>query len=175
MSPLPPGNTDRYFLDYTTAGFQHTMEMRADGSGDPAGAEAAFDAVLSELTSQVFLVTIDSFRFQLAGNNFSTLLTWGGPATYGSGAGTPSASANYVSAIGRSTLGHRVKFTLFGMVNATLGGDYRMSPGETSVVGAVLAALVADPLYWLAIDGTVPNWHNYLNVGVNAYWRNKIR
>jgi hypothetical protein len=28
---------------------------------------------------------------------------------------------------------------------------------------------------FLDIDFTVPVWKNYANVGVNAYWRNKIR
>jgi len=27
----------------------------------------------------------------------------------------------------------------------------------------------------VAIDGDVVNWHQYSNIGVNAYWRNQIR
>jgi hypothetical protein len=175
MPPISPDNTQRFFLDYTTCGYDHTMLCRAGSTVTPADAGATMAAFLAELDSQVRLVTITGFRSAAPGTNITVPQTWPGAATYGDGAGSAFESAQYIDFIGRGATGHRVRVALFGAINVQVGGDYRMSSAESTVVADAIAALTSDADIFLDVDYEIPVWHAYANLGVNAYWRNKIR
>jgi hypothetical protein len=77
--------------------------------------------------------------------------------------------------VGRGATGHRVRVAVFGCIIADYGGDYRLTGAESALVGNAIAELTSDVDIFNDIDYENPVWHNYANLGVNAYWRNKIR
>lgn len=175
MPPISPDNTQRFWVDYTVAGYGHTLMCRAGSTVVASDAGATIAAFFAALDSQIVLLTIDGFRSAVPGSNISVPETWPGDATYGSGAGDPYQSAQYLDFVGRGSTGHRVRASVFGVINVQVGGDYRVSAAESSFVGDAIAALTSDGDIFLDVDYQVPIWHNYANCGVNAYWRNKIR
>lgn len=176
MAPLPHNNTDIWYLDYSIGSHGHTMEMRADLGDDAAAASAAMDAFLSTFEGTYFTITITGFRYQAQGTNVSLPRTWGGASSYGTaGSATEYQTANFATFVGRSTAGRRVRTTLFGFSVVQVGGNYRATPAEIAALQDALDALAATSTAWLAIDGNVPVWNPYANVGINAYWRNQIR
>lgn len=175
MAPISPDATARYWLDYSVAGQVHSQQMRVIGSAGSAAANAAFDAVWSQMDSQLLECTIIGMRHAAVGSNITNPVAWTGPASYGSGPGDPYQSAYYYDWVGRGVTGRKVRVSFFGTLLSQFGGDYRLVSGESAIVALVLDAFVADPECWVDISGNVPVWHNYADTGVNAYWRNKIR
>jgi len=175
MAPISPDNTQRFFVDYTVCGYQHTMLMRAGSTVAASDASATLAALFDVYSDSVFAMSIDGFRSALPGTNITVPETWLGDTSYGSGAGAASDTANYMDAIGRGSTGHRVRVGIFGSKIVTSGGDYRIAAGENALVGLVVAVLTSDADMFLDVDYEIPVWKSYLNCGVNAYWRNKVR
>ena len=175
MAPINPNNTQRFFVDYTTCGEAHTLLCRAGSTVTAADAGATIAAFLATLDSQLRLVTITGFRSAAPGTNITVPETWPGDATYGDGAGSHFETAQYLDFVGRGSTGHRVRVAVFGAINSHVGDDYRMTSAESTVVADALAALTSDGDIFLDVDYQVPVWHTYANLGVNAYWRNKVR
>jgi len=175
MAPLPPESPERWWLDYSTCGESHSLQMRCEDGATATDASTAFDNFLTSIDSQVYELTVDGLRRAANGSNISLPAVWSGEPTYGSGDGPHDHSAAYVDFIGRSIGGRRVRAAVFGGINFSVGADFRVSAGESTVVEDALAALVAAEGFWIAIDGLQPVWHSYFNIGPNAYWRNKIR
>lgn len=175
LTPVNPNNTQRFWVDYTVCGFQHTLQMRAGSTVAASDASATLAALFAAFDTSLFLTTIDGFRSAAPGSNISVAETWLGDASYGSGAGAKYQSAWYYDMVGRGPTGRRVRVALFGAVLVQLGDDYRISGTENSLVTDALAVLTSDGDMFLDVEYEVPVWHNYINLGVNAYWRNKIR
>jgi len=175
MAPVSPDNTARAWLDYTTCGKQHSQQMRVGAGVSDADVITAFDAVWTEMTSQLRLCTVVGLRRAAAGTNLSFPVTWTGPASYGSGAGDPTETANYYDFVGRGVTGKRARATFFGTGLTTFGSNYRLESSESTVVADTIAALQANAACWLDISGSLIAWHPYADMGVNAYWRNQIR
>jgi len=175
MPPISPDNTQRFWVDYTVCGYQHTLQCRAGSTVVASDAGATIAALFAVFDTSLFALTIDGFRSAVPGSNISVPETWPGDAGYGSGAGVPADTANYYGLIGRGATGHKVRVYLFGATVSTFGGDYRISGGENALPGDAITALTSDGDIWLDVDYEVPIWHNYINVGTNAYWRNKVR
>jgi len=72
--------------------------------------------------------------------------------------------------------GRRCRVAIFGLkgIVDTSGDDFRF-PSSVGYVGAALAVLEADGNVPCSISGLAVNWHQYMNSGINAYWRNRIR
>lgn len=175
MAITPPNNTQRFWVDYTVSGHQHTLLCRAGSTvtaTDAGGTIAAFFAAHADL---IYLTTIDAFRSAAPGVDFSLPETWPGLATYGTDTGPNHTSAWYYDYVGRGDTGKRVRVALFGAKLVSAGNDYRITPSEQPFVSDVLAELRSDTEIFCDIDYGVPVWHNYANCGVNAYWRNKLR
>jgi hypothetical protein len=175
MPPISPDNTQRFWVDYTVAGFQHTLLCRAGSTVLAADAGATIAAFLAAIESSFYLITIDGFRRAAPGSNVSNPEVWPGASTYGDGAGTPKDSAHYMDFVGRGATGHRVRVAVFGAIISDFGGDYRLSGSESALVANAVAELTSDSEIFLDVDYEIPIWKNYANLGVNAYWRNKIR
>jgi hypothetical protein len=77
--------------------------------------------------------------------------------------------------VGRGPTGRRVRVALFGAVIEQFGDDFRISGSENALVADAIAVLTSDGDIFLDVEYEVPVWHNYINLGSNAYWRNKIR
>jgi hypothetical protein len=165
------------YLDYNTCGEDHTMQMRKNETASNDDVMAVMDAFLLALSPGLNLVTIIGARARDAGGSVTYPLTWPGDPTYGSGAGFHYESANFLDFVGRSIGGRRCRISVFGWgVQAdTSSEDYRLTTGESAPVAAALAVLEAGSGTPVAIDGDPVNFHQYANMGVNAYWRNHIR
>jgi hypothetical protein len=175
MAPINPNNTQRFYVDYTVAGYQHTLQMRAGSTVEASDASATLAALFAAFDSAIYVATIDGFRSAAPGTNITVPEVWLGDAAYGVGAGVPANSAQYYDMVGRGATGHRVRVAIFGAILVTDGGDYRMSSSEDALVANALAVLTSDGDMFLDVDYEVPTWKPYINLGVNAYWRNKIR
>lgn len=175
MAPIPPNNTQRFWVDYTVSGHQHTLLCRAGSTVTPSDAGGIIGSFFAAFADNIYLTTIDGFRSAAPGVDFSTPQTWPGAATYGNGTGPNHTSAWFYDFVGRGDTGHRVRAAVFGAKTLTEGNDYRITPTEASWVADVLAALTSDGDIFLDVDYGVPIWKNYANSGTNAYWRNKLR
>lgn len=174
MAPLPFNSTNVLFVDYTTCGSQHTLQVRF---GDAALGVAMTDAAdfLAALGNSHRLMTINGARFQAQGSDVTEDATWGGAASYGTGAGIRSEGAQYYDFIGRSPAGRRVRLAVFGAIRNNQDGLYRATGADDAAFAAALVVLRREGTSFLAIDGTHAIWKNYVNLGDNAYWRNHIR
>lgn len=173
MAPLSPDNTERFRITYNVGGESHNFEVRTD-STSPSSLGSEVDAFLTQLIPMLNLVTIDLVEYAAGGSNiFNPVASGIESNTYGSGAGTGSAAANYINFIGRSTGGRRVRLMVFGLkVDAN---DYRFLPGENAYVDAAISQLKTPPNVFLAIDNIKPVWYTYANAGVNAHWQKALR
>lgn len=175
MAPLDPSNTPRYFLDYTVAGEQHTMLIRTTEAAELPDVVETVDTFLTALGNSIFTLTVNGMRYAAPGSNVTNPVPWSGASSYGSGTGIAADTANYYDFIGRSPTGRRVRVTVFGAAISRIGTDYRAEAGASVNLDLARANLDDDPNVWVAIDGTVPVWKAYVNLGINAYWRNEIR
>jgi hypothetical protein len=177
MTPLPANNTGVLFVDYSVCGENHTMEVRYDGGGSVADAAVFADQLLTAASPGLFLLTILGTRHRAAGSNVSLPTIWPGSATYGSGSGAHYQSAWYADLVGRSDDGRRCRIAVFGFqeVADTTNNDYRVLRSESSIADDMVAAAEAGVHAPASIGGFLCSWHQYINIGVNAYWRNRIR
>jgi len=177
MAPLPSNNTNVLFVDYTGCGESHTTQFRYSSDADVSdalGVAASFFAALGALIREI---TITGARTRAAGANVTLPVPWTGFATYGVGAGVHNESAYYADFVGRSNLGRRCRVSVFCVTVPadTSNHDFRLSASESEAVSNALEALTAEPLCPVAIDGGTVTFHQYANIGTNAYWRNRIR
>lgn len=175
MAPLPSNTTDVWFWDYSTAGEDHTLQMRSSSGITDAEASTAIDTLLDLSDGNLYPITFLGFRHRVAGSNVTLPAVYTGGVTFGTGTTNPGDSAQYSDYIGRSPDGRRVRLALFGFKTPQVGGNYRMTPAEFPGLTAILAHLNADPDLFVSISGQAPVWYPYANTGVNAYWRNRIR
>ena len=177
MAPLPSNNTGVLYIDYSVAGENHTQQVRFGVSSSSGDALALAYDLWAEASPLLFLCTIIGARVRDAGTNVTYPVTWAGAATYGSGAGEHFNSAWYMDFVGRSIDGRRCRISWFGLVVDfdAVNDDYRLLAGENSNVADVLTALDSGSDVPVSISGQAVNWHQYANIGQNAYWRNHIR
>lgn len=175
MAPIPSDNTGVVFLDYLTCQENHTVQCRYGASSSPADAMTALDAWLTALGNSHFVMNVTGARNRDLGSNITTDLTWTGADSYGAGGGTHAASAQFYDFVGRDAAGVRLRLALFGAIILTEGTDYRAVPGDDAAFAAALAVLNAASDVFITVGGGQPIWKQYVNLGVNAYWRNKIR
>lgn len=175
MAALPSNNTKRFFLDYDTCGFGHTLLCRTTPTVTAADAGATINAFLLAIEAEFRLITVTGFRSAAEGSNLTFPETWPGDASFGAGAGSAFESAHYMDYVGRGQTGHRCRVAVFGMINASAGDDYRLTVAENVLVSNAIDELTSDANIFNDVDGQSVVWNPYANVGTNAYWRNKIR
>lgn len=175
MAPLPDTNTPRLFIDYTVGGQEHTQIIRLKTSGTTVDATTAY-AVLAPLIA-AGLHTSDSVtgaRFAANGSPFSFSLPVAAETGDITSTPDPDKEPNFVSTVGRSADGRRVRVTFFSQYVDIVADGYRvLSPAgvfeawKDGVQGATVDART--------ISGLAPIWQTYLNLGVNAYYQRKAR
>lgn len=174
MAPLPPNNTPRFRIKYTNVSHQHSMEVRSHLS--PSALGTLIDDFFTALDTAIFSTVIDSVEFAADGSDIFNPVTSGieGNVYTGFGSGTvPGEAAQYISFIGRSSGGRRVRLYVFGVT--TTGDDFRFPAGEVADVDAARAVLVAAGDSLRCIDDLQPVWKTYANGGVNAHWQKALR
>lgn len=177
MAPLPVNSTATLFVDYQTCGEGHTLQIRFGVGGSAGDAMTVADALLTALSGELRLITIQGARVRDLGGSVTYPVTWTGAATYGSGAGLHFETAYYMDFVGRSLDGRKCRVSVFGHAAPAdlTGDDFRMFASDSSAVANALTALEADPNTPVSISGDTVNWHQYADIGTNAYWRNRIR
>lgn len=177
MAPLPHNNTSLIYVDYETCGENHTLQMRYAAGGSVSDAQQVVDNLFTAMSPVLQLVSIIGCRNQLIGTTVSFDVPWGFASGYGGSVGTHEKSAYYMSFIGRTIQGRRLRFNFFGLTGPVdgTGHDYRYDRSSLAVVDDVLTELELNSASCVAIDGLNASWKQYANIGVNAYWRNHIR
>lgn len=175
MAPLPFNSTSVLFVDYTVCGYQHTIQMRFDGDENVADAMVELDAFLDALGNSIYATVINGARFQAEGQDVTQDVTWTGNPAYGVGAGIPADTAYFYDFIGRSQSGRRVRVSIFGAKHQGQEGLFRLPETADAAFSGALGVLRSAEGTFLAIDGQQPVWKRYVNLGPNAYWRNKVR
>lgn len=170
MAPLNPNNTQRFWLRYTSKLVEHELEFRLNETKTAADGATAATALANAL--KTFLPTADSFlslRRSAPGSNLSF------PVAFTPIAGTNSTAAaddnipSFLSIVGRSALGRRVRMTVFSPYDYN-DPNYRINRSESGGIDAWLD-VVEDPSYgFVAVDDVNVIWNQYGNVGYNAYW-----
>lgn len=175
MAPLPSNNTGVVFLDYGIGGENHTMQMRYGDSSSSVDIMGIMDEFLTALGTGIYEITILGARHRAKDADITLPVTWTGEATYGEDTADHANSAWYLDFIGRSVAGRRARVSLFGSKSFedNINHDYRLDLAGGTLDAWTVLDSAADML--CAIDGEAIVWYTYLNVGVNAYWRNKIR
>lgn len=177
MAPLPVNSTARFFLDYETSGHPHTLMVRFGTGSSPGDAMTLVHNFLDALSPLIFLLTVQGARVSNISSGVSFPVTWTGDPTYGSGVGDSTNTAWYLDFVGRGIGGRRARLAVFGSTNVRDGAndDYRISTSDSAAVLAAVQALEAGSDVPVTIDADAVNWHQYANVGMNAYWRNRLR
>lgn len=175
MAPLPFNNTSILFLDYTTCGYQHTLQVRFGGDVPETEAETELAAFLASLGNSHRLMTINGCRYLPEGQNISVEVPWNGATTYGTGAGTANETAQFYDFIGRSATGRRTRISIYGAITKTYQEKFRAPEGSDPAFAAGINELNTGEGTFLAVDGGQPIWKRYVNLGENAYWRNRVR
>ncbi len=175
MAPLPSNNTGVLFLDYSVGGEDHTVQFRYPPGGSLIDLKDVADQFLSALGDAIMTITITGARHRAEGENITLPTAWTGASTYGTGSATHDQSAWYVDFVGRSAGGRKVRIAIFGAASFedNIGHDYRLP--ATDQIADALTVLNDNGDILTGIDGETVVWYSYANVGVNAYWRNRIR
>lgn len=175
MAPLPANNTKRYFLDYSVGGVEHTLLMRVATGTDDSLASGAFEDLLTELSAQLYSLTVLGMRVSAEGSDISLPATYSGATSFGSGAADKVGTAGYVTFLGRTADGRRTRISIFGNKTVQVGGDFRASGTEVGDFVDAIAWLQGNPSYFRSISGLGTTWYPYADTGYNSYWRNKLR
>jgi len=175
MAALPPSNTVRYFLDYTVNGIEHTIQMRVGAGATDGGASSSFSAFLATLSPNFYLINVIGMRKANLGSDVTNPVTYTGTTSFGSGTASDNlARAAFLSFVGRSTDGRRVRIFVYG-TKITAEGDYRVDVSEAAEVDSAVFLLNSATGVFLTISGLQPVWKAYANEGVNAYWQRRSR
>jgi len=175
MAPLPSNNTGVLFVDYSVGGESHTTQFRYSDGSSLIDIKDVADQFFTALGDAIKEITITGARHRPKDENITLPVTWTGAATYGTGSATHDQSAWFVDFIGRTAAGRKARIAVFGAASFedNIGHDYRLP--ATDQISDALDVLNGNSDQLCGIDNEVVVWYPYANVGVNAYWRNKIR
>lgn len=174
ISALPASNTKRYKLNYEVGGLQHSVIMRVGNAVTDSTASNAFSTLLSLITDELWSLTVLGMEVAVSGSDIFNPATYSGDTAFGLGAGGLEESVRAASFTGRTATGRKSKFFIFGYKLET-SGNARTTSAENGDIDAAVGELNSSAGVWLAIDGTQPVWHAYVNIDHNDHWVQKIR
>lgn len=185
MPDFAPNYTARLRVAYTAVGKNHhmTWRMPADTiAGDLSDYADKVIAFLAAIGPKLYNDTIiTGWSWQAADSDI--FLPYGGPA-WSAGAvsvsGRPSSQeAMALSFVGRSVLGQRAAFFLYGVgvnpVTDVDSFDFRIHASEDANVSTALAVLNDAVPQLVANDNASVIWYEYANMKYNDYWVRKSR
>lgn len=174
MAPLPASNTARFKVSYTNQLNQHAAVVRSTPVS-PATFGTQFDALMTALVGIIPTTVIDVVEFAASGSDiFNPVVTGIEGNSYGAGPTSERFAAHFLSFIGRTSGGRRVRLFIFG-IDALVANDYRYVSGEIPQVDAAIAVIAGATGSFLGIDGLIPSWKSYANTGVNTHWQKELR
>lgn len=177
--------TARLKTTYRVGGQQHSFTVRYNEAGTgttPATVAGKVGAFLDTFASQRFS-SWNAVKMEYAAANSDVFLPVSMPSMLASTAtdvGTNrSALANFWQFIGRGEAGSKVSFYIYGLATLietnAISGDYRITSVEATAVSDAIGALSELAPNFLAIDGSIAHWYEYVNVKANDHWVHKIR
>jgi hypothetical protein len=175
LAPLDPTGTDRIFVDYTVAGHQHTILCRFK---TPATAQDAADQVrdlLQAYDTELYASSLVTIRQADSGSGVTYPFTGTFISTWGSGTAAGNETAAYYDIVGRGHSGRRARVAVFGAKVENANDIFRLPYSLGGEWAAAIDVMVSSSNVFIDISGDQPLWHQYINIGVNAYWRNKLR
>lgn len=175
MAPLPPDNTARYVVHYTSGGHPHTQEYRSQPPASPATMQTFLAQLWSDLSPILFLATIGDVVFYAQGSNVgnSVAMPLFIGQSYGSGAPTNNTAALFLNFVGRSSDGRRSRLSFYSPVGTD--PSWRFNFGESGDVDNAILDLQSNSVNLVGIGGLPVVWKAYANVGYNAYWQRALR
>jgi hypothetical protein len=175
MDPLEPFNTDRYWVDYEGPMGKRTMQFRVSSFTSESAARTSIVGFIQALLPSVYpTVQFYGLRYAAQGSNVSNPVSWTTLTGTGGGVLAQENYPRYISWIGRTSGGRRVRLYLYGCVSAVTP-DYRLNDGESAPADAGMDYLNSAASVFVAIDNLRPVWKNYANQGYNAYHQRKRR
>jgi hypothetical protein len=160
---------------YETCSQQHTAQIRFKEPNTVDDVITAFNDLITAAGSLFYASSFIDAQVAVSGSNVFNPVAGGWPVSWGGSAHDRSATAQYVDWVGRSFDGRRVRFSLFGAIFTVTGENYRTLTTESTAVDDSVNVLNAAEGVFLSINGFQPIWKSYVDIGVNAYWRNQIR
>lgn len=174
LPPLPAFNTNRYKLQYTIGGLNHEVQNRVGPAVDSAGASAAFNQLLTRLSSGLWEITVTGMTFAAAGSDIFNPSTYTGGTVFGSGAPEPEGAIRTIGFVGRTSGGRKARHFVYGW-KLNFNDNMRITRAESAIVANWLDDLATYAAQWLAIDGLKPVYRQYANIDYNDHWQQVIR
>jgi hypothetical protein len=177
LAPLPASNTKRYFFRTVCGAFAHFTQVRVQDSVDNAAALAAFQNDLLALRPAFGSnVVIDELLVAEHGSDIRnpvagwTLITGtGGVAISGQN------FSRSFSLRGRSATGRKVKLLMWGFINDPQP-DFQLAVADQLPSQITFQATVQTRAsYYLAIDGSKPDWRTDYLEDYNDHWEKELR
>lgn len=184
MADHAPTYTPRFRIKYSTCGATHHMTWRLPRSeSDPSSyagkAKTFLDALASlRYVDWTFLgaefAEVDSGVFLPTAMTAPVAGTQSVPGVVGQ------ARPNAVSFVGRTTLGKRAVFYLYGLIvkpreDSAVYNDWRVTTLELAALSTAIGVLTETPPQLCGNDGATVNWYPYVNVKANDYWVRRAR
>lgn len=182
MAPLPTNNTAVLFVDYTTGGAAHTVQLRvpaSQGVNVGLGVMAAFLMALQGVLPNAWAVTGTRYRAQ--NSNLTLPVAPGALDGFVGTGGAQVVRANEALEfvwVGRSpSTGRRWELSLYG-IRLSAPDDFRystsnMPPSLATATDTLISASAAAEI--VSIDGDEPIVYPYVNVNYNSYWESRLR
>jgi hypothetical protein len=172
MAALPENNTARFRFHYSTAGFDHSLQVRSASS--PLVVGTLVDQWFTDIGIAGITATMNFVDWAPSGSNiFNPIATGIEGNTYGTPSFTPDKRAYAYVFVGRTAGGRRVRWMRFGATTHT--DDYRIVAGESAFIDAAIGRLVANAAAIVGIDGLPVVWKSYVNVKPNDHWVKRSR
>lgn len=172
MAPLPPDGTPRFRFFYTVIGRQHSLNLRSTQS--PSAMGGWVNNFLLTFANEIFSTTLDYATFAPTGSDVFNIVTMGYEGhVYGLGLGNLENTPWAYTFVGRTPGGRRNRISQYGA--KSLSANYRFTPGENSVIDAVVNVLAGSGGVLQGIDSLPIQWKNYANVQVNDHWVKRVR
>jgi len=177
VTPLPPSNTERWFLDYTVMDVEHVFIMRAADVLPDADATEAFDTILTILAPNLITLIPVGLRHAAAGSDLTFPASMTGlAASYGAETETPINIPLQSTFTGRSPDGRKARVGFFGWAGQN-DASWRYTTAEDAVVAAAVSSLnsLSGSGRFVSISGAAVTYHPYMNVGYNDHWVKEAR
>lgn len=175
MAPLPPNNTERWFVDYAVNGINHTLLIRTVAPSTNDVISTFVSDLFGALDDVLWATAINGLRRSVQGSDISLDQAYLGTTAFGGGVGDDLGRGYFLAYEGRSEGGRPVKLTVFGFKNLLSVADTRFPITSPSPYFDALGVIETTPGLPAAIDANNVIWKNYVNCGNNSYWQRQAR
>jgi hypothetical protein len=171
ITPLPPSNTKRYFIEQNVAGEVHYIQVRCGPGVTDAGALARFQTDFALLTSQMHDdVSFTNLYVADLGSDIRNPVAGWTPIDGASGSNMPvELHPKTLCLRGRSSTGRKVRMFLWGM-DPALTEEWKYVPPVPSGLNSFRIAVTGNGNFYITIDGTPATYRADMTIGINDHW-----